>query len=520
MESICVGSWMSEPQANADVGWKPHPWLQSTIMGEKSDTGLRITPEAALTHTPLWHGLTLLGGDIGSLEMEQKRVNGEIKTKVTTHNAYKLTGVRPNSLMCPAEFWESQLIRAILWGNAICEIPRDNAGRPLAVEDGGGLRPLPPDTTTPDFDESGKLWIKTRIPLPDGSQRTRMIDPADTFHLANVATDGFWGRALVEVAKNRIGNGLGLEKQHNRFMLNGMQPDWMFVFPEPLSVEDRDHYEDFLRKRNKGLANTGQSLMFDQGVNATQLGMTFEHAQFLELVKMDVQMTASLLGIPAVMLNLMEQMTFSNAEESERWYINRTLRRWCNKIEQESSAKLLTMRERERYTFEFNLRPLLRGRLEERYEAYQRGVAARILSPNDCRMEEGLNPYEGGDEYENPNITPGNSMPALDQRMAADQLKAILKKEDYDVSEACRRESNILDWLDTYYHQELLTKLFQVAPNSAGYYCEGRFRLWRKTSDHVSDAKSLGGIVKAQGQTVADRVSGLLNAEFCNASSD
>ena len=71
--------------------------------------------------------------------------------------------------------------------------------------------------------------------------------------------------------------------------------------------------------------------------------------------------------------------TFSNVEELYISYINRTLRRWLKKITEELRWKLLTRLERRRYVFEFNLDPLLRGKLSERYAAYQSGITALWL---------------------------------------------------------------------------------------------------------------------------------------------
>ena len=62
--------------------------------------------------------------------------------------------------------------------------------------------------------------------------------------------------------------------------------------------------------------------------------------------------------------------------------------------------------------FEHNTAALLRMDLLKRYQAYQIGIASRILNPNECRARENLLPYEGGDEYANPNTTSGAAPPA------------------------------------------------------------------------------------------------------------
>jgi hypothetical protein len=44
-----------------------------------------------------------------------------------------------------------------------------------------------------------------------------------------------------------------------------------------------------------------------------------------------------------------------------------------------------------------------------RFNAYSLAIQNRIMNPNEVRQLESMNPYEGGDNYENPNITPGKT---------------------------------------------------------------------------------------------------------------
>lgn len=512
MEPIIVGSFVDN-----NIVTRPHPWM-SIIADRKSDSGVLVDEQTALSHTPLWHGLNLLGGDVGSLPLEQLEIKGDQKIQVRNHTAYKMAAIRPHSLMSPNAFWEMMIVRAILWGNALCEIPRANSGRPLPIESGGGLLPLSPSGTRPEYDSSGKLWISTRYLDEKNQLQDRRIDPIDTLHLTNLSTDGFWGKGLLDVGKNRIGAGLGIEKSQNRFLNNGMRPDWLFTFPLDMEEEELQAFEERLEKRNKGLMNTGNSLVMDNSGGAQQLGMNFDNAQFVELMQFDTIAISSLLCIPAIMLNAMSKMTFNNTEESERWYINRTLRRWLNKIHEELAWKLLTERERPRYVFQHNLRPLLRGRLQERYAAYSQAIASMWMNPNEAREEEGMNPVDGLDEFKNPNTTsPAEKPDEETANLTAQKLKRVLAKEDHDLAEACRNQKNILDWMDQYYRGEMLETLFQITPKTAGQYCNSRFHLMRKFADHVSTTTKLGELIKAQNQTQSDRIAGLLNAELNHA---
>lgn len=516
--TIDCGSWTVAPQMQvAPDLWRPMTWITSAY-GQMSTAGIKVTEDTALGHTALWHGLQLIGGDAGTLERSLKKQQGDGFTDVTNHAAYELVNEQANAWMLACDFWEMMVPRAIMHGNAIAEISRNGSGKPLSPYVGGGMIPLPPETTFPWMDpETDRLWIKTREYLPNGKLAPeRLIDPDDTFHLRGLSTDGFWGRSLLMTARDRIANGLGMLEQSNRFMDNGMKPDWMISFDVPIDAEDRIAYEEQMRLRNKGISNTGNTLFMDNGARATPLGMTNEAAEFVDLNKLDIVMVASLLNIPANMLNAMIAMTFSNVEESERWYINRTLRRWLFKIHKEARAKLLTLREQKTHKFETNLDPLLMGRLAERYSAYSSAISAMWLRRNEVREMEGLNPDPEMDEIMNPNTTSGGTgseeqEQEQEQVERAAKLRHIIEREDREVSRACRDNRDVLQWLDRYYHHDLMPRMMEVAPYAAEHYAKQRFNLWRKCVPHVKDRKALGSLVEAQKQTAPERVSALLH---------
>ena len=64
------------------------------------------------------------------------------------------------------------------------------------------------------------------------------------------------------------------------------------------------------------------------------------------------------------------------------------------------------------FFIEHNVDALLRGDLAARYAAYAVGINWGILSPNEARAKENLNPREGGDTYLQPvNMAPSGWMP-------------------------------------------------------------------------------------------------------------
>jgi phage portal protein BeeE len=60
---------------------------------------------------------------------------------------------------------------------------------------------------------------------------------------------------------------------------------------------------------------------------------------------------------------------------------------------------LLTPDERKTHYVKFKMDGLMRGDMATRFAAYSTAIDKEIMSPNEVRELEDLNPYEGGDEY-------------------------------------------------------------------------------------------------------------------------
>jgi phage portal protein BeeE len=81
---------------------------------------------------------------------------------------------------------------------------------------------------------------------------------------------------------------------------------------------------------------------------------------------------------------------------------------WLRQWEAGYSRVLLTAEERKTYTIEFDVNSLLQADYAARTEGYSKLIASRILNPNEVRAMENRPPYEGGDEFSNPNTTPAS----------------------------------------------------------------------------------------------------------------
>jgi len=107
--------------------------------------------------------------------------------------------------------------------------------------------------------------------------------------------------------------------------------------------------------------------------------------------------------------------------------------------------------------------------------AFVQARTAKIMSANECRDKLDMNPYEGGDEYENPAITPGGSSEPEDDKegsgdsadssesmdtaskdakknsLAIDEtLRSLIKREASNAINGCKSK-NFMTWMERNY---------------------------------------------------------------------
>jgi hypothetical protein len=150
---------------------------------------------------------------------------------------------------------------------------------------------------------------------------------------------------------------------------------------------------------------------------------------------------------------------------------------WSTKIEEESDMKLLTQSERQRgFYHKFNDGALLRTEKAQTMAFISQGIAARVINPNEGRSMLDMNPYDGGDTYENPNtIARGSATQTAEQPQPdpAQQNAAIKSRIDHMIDVECKRivESaakaasdgfNFVSWVDNFYEKNWSPKLATV----------------------------------------------------------
>lgn len=445
-------------------------WIMKALTGEGESSNEPMTIEQALSYPPVFHCVAKITGAFGVMPLNPMRYSSVAKTKSVqeNHSAYSLTRWRPNKYQTPSMFKRQMMIHALMVGNGRSFIRRES-GIPKE------LIPLAPDRTISALVD-GEKWHATIIDrnhrisiwedMGNNPEKTIVIPDDDVLHIPGFSVDGVEGVSLLSVARRGWGIGIGAEKTTTKQQKKGYGGGLMLEAPVG-AMRDEKEAQAFLKSfKEKHQGADGDAIgMLREGIKANVIQMNNTDAQFLETRRFqreDVALQFCLEGI----LGDSSNASYNSLEQRNLAYRMNCLAQWTVTWEEECELKLLTESERNRgFYFKFNDGALLRTEKQATMAFITQGIASTVLSPNEGREMLDLNPYDGGDSYENPNTStsqnriggadnnpadpaklPSNSGDKATQRMLAKLLKVESKRcQDHANSE------NFIDWMDDFY---------------------------------------------------------------------
>lgn len=178
------------------------------------------------------------------------------------------------------------------------------------------------------------------------------------------------------------------------FFENMRRPSGVLTTENKLTREQitmlREAWDDQSAKMNSG----GVPIL-SNGLNWQALSITSQDAQLIEAWRMTVEDISRVFRIPKIIINSMENSTFSNVEQLMSFWLSSGLGFMVDAIEQTLAAFFRLPADEK---IECDTDVLLRADLEGRVNAYGSAVTKGLMSPNEGRKVFRLPPVEGGDE--------------------------------------------------------------------------------------------------------------------------
>lgn len=498
----------------------PAEWFINWARGWDTDSVERkVTAEKALSYAPIWYGVNKIAGHIAQLPVTvYKKLDERGAEKDKRHNVQRLIR-RPNPYQTSVVFREQIAMHSLLDGNGRAAIVR--SGNRIAE-----LLPLLPTCTStgmlagvklhatrPSKDDRLRMFFPT---VDDSDDGVIMLDDAQVLHIPGLSMDGINGLSLRQIAQRSLGASINSEKRLANQMESGFSGNLMLQAPPGVfrKQEDAEEFLEAFERRHNSPDKAGKTGMLREGITANMIAMNNKDAEMIEHRKFQRQDAALWLGLEQI-LGDDSSVSYNSLEQKNLAYLMNCLNKWLSRWEQEMEYKLLPSRqfESESHFIRFNTGALLKSDYKTSVESLAVAIGATIISPNEARDKLDMNPYPGGDVYQNPNTTAGgDSQDAVEEtsdstgndaeestqaRLAVQARIAHLigtesKKVTDAASQASKKNLNYLEWVDRWYGKTWEPKLADwleelgVDRALASVHCEESKRRLLEVTDYSS----------------------------------
>lgn len=453
-----IGSVFSR-RANADIVHHGtyFPWsdfIRQTISGE------HVTEGMADKMAAVWCATRIISEGMASLPLNYIEKTGpRTRREANESPLWPLLHDAPNKEQ-DAFAWRDQAVKfQILRGDAFFEIERSFDTSEII-----GLWPIHPSRVTVTRDAvrtmqnthvGGNGRLTYLVKMDDLTEVA--MDADDVLHLPGaISEDGLTGKSYVRIASESLGIIKATEKHVGSFFKNGASPDMAVIVKERIPKEEQENLRATWRKQYTGAENAHKALMLFGDSDIKSVGVNPEEAQLLESRKFGVAEVARFWMVPRHFLMDNEASTFNNVELLSLNFLKYTLRAWLRRWEAALNRQLISEGQRNRFTFKFNLNAFLQGDSEARSKYYESLYKMGVLSINDIREKEDMNPIEGGDVH----LIQGNNMFPLDRvdELGPQRQPATLPEPDDDEADVDVNDDDQAMQVERSYLQSLLTK--------------------------------------------------------------
>ena len=311
------------------------------------------------------------------------------KRVATDHAAYNLLAVRPNEWQTSFELREQIGLHLVFCGGAYIW---KNVFRGEVVE----LLPYEPQNVT--VKRSG--WdLQYEVKTDEG----KIIPiPADQmWHIRGPSWNGWMGLESVKLAREALGLSLATEEHAARMFSNGARVGGVLSTDGSLKPDQVKDLRESWERTQGGNSNAFKTAILWGGLRWSPMGMQNDHAQLVELRRLQVEEVCRALRVMPIMVGATDKTaTYASAEQMFLAHVVHTLGPWYGRVEQSADVNLLTESDREKgYYTKFMPQGLMRGAHKDRAEYYAKalgsGGSPAWMTQDEIRALEELNPMGG-----------------------------------------------------------------------------------------------------------------------------
>lgn len=317
---------------------------------------------------------------------------GDKRRVADDHWAHELIAESPNGEMTTVDFRRVLQSHLSLYNNAYFQIRRNGMGEVAEAW------PLHPANVELQRDENDQLQYHFTGQL-DGK---KPLSADKVVHLRGLTFDGVMGFDPISGLRDVFGLAMALDTNLAKFFANDSRPGTILEVPEGLSDQAYNRLKEAMEGR-KGVDERYRYMILEEGAKIAMSRMANRESQTDESRARQALEICRIYNVPPHKVQILDNATFSNIEEQQIDWVSDCIMPLAVTWEAALNRWLLTRTDRRNgLYFKIDLRGLMRGKDSERAEYYSKMVSLGIMSRNEVRALEDLDPAEGLDEFLRP----------------------------------------------------------------------------------------------------------------------
>lgn len=344
--------------------------------GSRSSAGVRIDQNNAHTVAAVFACLRVIAETVAGLPLHiLERTAGGGKRIARELPLYKQLHSQPNGWQTSFEWREQAVFHVGLWGDAFDELKA------------GQIVPLHPSRMKIERVENGRLRYKYR---EDKGTETPYSDDV-ILQIRGPSDDGVNGMSIVKECKEAIALARACELHGARFFAAGARPGFVLSTDGQLNAEAREALRSQWDGRHGGVGNSHNTAVLTGGLKPYDIPQASNtDSQFIELRRYQLEEIARLFRVPGHLLGIA-----APTPDADIAFVTHCIMPWLRRFESAFMRDLIA--DHDRYLIEFDVRGLLRGDSASRSAYYRAMWDIGVVSTNDIRATENMDPVEGGD---------------------------------------------------------------------------------------------------------------------------
>lgn len=342
-----------------------------------------VSPDQSLQLATVYACVDLLASTVAAFPLMVYRRDHGSRSEARDSDLWMLLHDSPNAMMTPMDFWRAMVVQLVLRGNAYAKIERGARGNVIA------LWPLASDQMSDSIIDGRQVYLYGK----DGEQSP--FEAREILHLKGIGT-GRHGFSKLDFMSSTIRESDSLASFANTLADTANKPSGIVKVAHMTTAEQRQGLMNRLSAFKQG---DSRFLLIDGDMEFSAVSITPQESQLLETRQFGVEEICRWFGVPPQLIGGSTSASWGNGiSEITTGFEKYTIRPLVCSIEQTIVKALLTPAERREYEVEFSMANLLRASIGDRYSVYSTAVQNGLMSRNEVRAMENMEPVDGADD--------------------------------------------------------------------------------------------------------------------------